>query len=78
MLYNGVNHWPFSSGPSLWALGLVANVFIELIRIGHMFTLRLVLLQQRWNESLLLPDPDALMCGPFLPGRFANPRVWIL
>ncbi len=41
MLYDGVNHWPFSSGPSLWTLDLVANVFIELIRMGHMFTLLL-------------------------------------
>jgi hypothetical protein len=49
MLYDGVNHWPFSSDPSLWALGLVANVFIELIRIGHVFTLRLLLLQRGWN-----------------------------
>jgi hypothetical protein len=51
MLYYGVNRWPFSSGPSLWALGLVANVFIELIGIGHVFTSRLLLLQRGWNAS---------------------------
>ena len=28
MLDDCVNHWRFSCGPSLWALGLVANVFI--------------------------------------------------
>jgi hypothetical protein len=32
-LNDSVNHWWISCGTSLWALGLVANVFIQLIGI---------------------------------------------
>jgi hypothetical protein len=32
-LNDGVNHWRISCGTSLWTLGLVANVFIQLVGI---------------------------------------------
>jgi hypothetical protein len=32
-LNDGVNHWWISCGTSLWTLGLVANVFIQLVGI---------------------------------------------
>jgi hypothetical protein len=38
MLDDGVNHRWLSCGTSLWALGLVANVFIQLVGIRHIST----------------------------------------
>lgn len=35
MLNDGIDHRRFSGGTSLWTLGLVANVFIQLISIRH-------------------------------------------
>jgi hypothetical protein len=37
-LNDSVNHWWISCGTSLWTLGLVANVFIQLIGVWHVST----------------------------------------
>lgn len=38
MLDDSVDHWGFACGTSLWALALVANIFIQLVDIRHLFT----------------------------------------
>jgi len=77
MLYNGVNRWPFGSGPALWALKLVANVFIQLIGIRHVCPLRCAC-ESGGGMHPLLPDSDAHRAERFASVRISSSQEWIL